>query len=113
MSPFFSDEYKVVLVDVGHLDQNVDIAASYGLRLDADVLPAMTVLDAKGKVVSNATAADLVAELGAPVIDAKNLLAFLKAHQAPAPNDTASFDAALKQARQADKYVFVWFSAPW
>ena len=38
---------------------------------------------------------------------------FLAKHQAPAPDDTAAFNAAVKQAKHDGKVVFVWFSAPW
>jgi hypothetical protein len=110
---FFSDEYKVVNVNVGHLDANVDLAKSYGVTLSADALPALTLLDAKGKVIANTTAAALRPENDPAGIDAPKLAAFLKSHQAPPPNDTAKFEAAVKQAKKADKTVFVWFSAPW
>jgi hypothetical protein len=110
---FFSDEYKVVSVNVGHLDANVALAKSYGVKLSADALPALTLLDAKGKVIANTTAAALRPENDPAGIDAPKLAAFLKSHQAPPPNDTAKFEAAVKQAKKADKTVFVWFSAPW
>ena len=110
---FFSDEYKGVNVDVGHLDRNVSLAASYGVKLSAASLPALTVLDAAGKVVVNIDAAALRPDNDPAAIDAVKLAAFLKSHQAPAPDATAQFEAALKQAKRDGKTVFVWFSAPW
>ncbi len=110
---FFSDEYKVVNVDVGHLDKNLDLARSYSVNLFAGSLPALTVLDADGRVIANTTAAALRPDDDASGIDPEKLAAFLKEHQAPAPDATAQFDAALKQAKREGKTIFVWFSAPW
>jgi thioredoxin 1 len=110
---FFSDEYKVVNVNVGHLDRNVDLAKGYGVTLKADALPALTVLDAAGRVVANTNAAALRPDADPAGIDPVKLAAFLKSHQAPAPDAVAPFEAALKQAKMEGKTVFVWFSAPW
>ncbi|MBZ5499755.1 MAG: hypothetical protein LAP85_25430 [Acidobacteriia bacterium] len=110
---FFSDEYRVVNVDVGHLDKNLDLAKTYGVKLSADGLPALTVLDVTGKVVANTTAAALRPDGDIAGIDAPKVAAFLKQHQAPAPDAVAPFEAALKQAGKDGKTVFVWFSAPW
>lgn len=111
-STFFSDEYKVVTVDVGHADKNAALASQYGARLAKDALPAFTVLDDRGRPVAQATAADL-ASADRRSIDSVKLAAFLKAHQAPPPDAVAPFEAAVKQAKTSGKYVFLWFSAPW
>ena len=111
-STFFSDEYKVVHVDVGHLNKNVELAASYGAKLTARSLPALTVLDDRGRPIAQATAADLAAA-DRKSIDATKVAAFLKANQAPAPDAVAPFEAAVRQAKTSGKYVFLWFSAPW
>jgi thioredoxin 1 len=110
---FFSDEYKSVNVDVGHLDKNLDLAKSYGVTLKADALPALTVIDAAGKVIANTNAATLRPGADPAGIDPVKVAAFLKSHQAPAPDAVAPFEAALKQAKREGKTVFVWFSAPW
>jgi hypothetical protein len=109
---FFSDEYKSVNVDVGHLDKNLDLARAYGVKLEADALPALTVLDQKGKVVANISSRDLAAAEGSG-FDSKKIAAFLTQYKAPAPDATAQFEAARKQAQQEGKTLFVWFSAPW
>jgi len=88
---FFSDEYKVVSVSVGHLDQNMDLAAAYGVKLSADALPALTVLDGDGKILANATAASFRPAADPAGIDAPKVALFLKAHQAPFPNAAAQF----------------------
>lgn len=110
---FFSDEYKAVNVDVGHLDRNIDLAKAYGVTLSADALPALTILDVAGKVVANTAAAAFRPEADPTGIDAPRVAAFLKQHQAPAPDAVAQFEAALKQTKNDGKTVFVWFSAPW
>jgi hypothetical protein len=109
---FFSDEYKTVNVDVGHLDKNLDLAKAYGVKLEADALPALTVLDQKGKVVANISSRELAAAEGA-TFDSKKIAAFLTQYKAPAPDAVAPFEAAVKQAKREGKTLFVWFSAPW
>ena len=42
--------FVVVHVNVGHMDQNIDLAAKYGVPLKKGV-PAVSVIDAKGKVI--------------------------------------------------------------
>jgi thioredoxin 1 len=109
---FFSDEYRQVYVDVWHLDKNLDVAASYGATLDAGALPALTVLDQRGKVVANVSSRDLAA--GAPnTFDPALISSFLRTYQAPAPDAIAPFEAAVTQAKRDGKTVMVWFSAPW
>jgi hypothetical protein len=109
---FFSDEYKVAYVDVGHLDKNMDIAATYGAKPAAGDLPYFTILDAHGKVLANASATEMAGDDPAAV-DPKKFAAFLAKHQAPAPDANPPFQAALSQAKRDGKYVFLWFSAPW
>lgn len=111
---FFSDEYKVAYIDVGHLDKNMDVAATYGVTLTAADLPAITILDAKGAVRARAGAKDFVTA-GEPIaFDTKKIADFLSTYQAPpAPDAGPLLQAALARAKTDDKSVFVWFSAPW
>jgi hypothetical protein len=109
---FFSDEYKLVSVDVGHLDKNMDVAATYAAKPAAGALPYFTILDAHGKVLANASAKEMAGDDPA-TIDPKKVAAFLEKHQAPAPEADPPFRAALSQAKKDGKYVFLWFSAPW
>jgi hypothetical protein len=108
---FFSDEYKVVSVNVGHLDKNVELAKSFGAVLTSGSLPALTVLDDHGRPVAQANGAELADAEGR--VDPAKVAAFLKSHQAPAPDAVAPFETAVKQAKTSGKYVFLWFSAPW
>ena len=48
--PASSDNYVLVPVNIGRYDQNLDIAARYGVPVDKGV-PALAVLDANGQVV--------------------------------------------------------------
>ena len=109
---FFSDEYKVAYVDVGHLDKSMDVAATYAAKPAAGALPYFTILDAHGKVLANASATEMAGDDPA-TIDPKKFAAFLAKHQAPAPDADPPFQAALSQAKKDGKYVFLWFSAPW
>jgi len=113
VAPKFSDEYKLVSVDVGHLDKNLDVAQGYGVTLAAGSLPHFTVLDTAGKVVAQVSARDLAAEADPAALDAKKFAAFLAKHQAPAADAQPLFNAALAEARRDNKYMFLWFSAPW
>ena len=109
---FFSDEYKVAYVDVGHLDKSMDVAATYAAKPAAGALPYFTILDAHGKVLANASATEMAGDDPA-TIDPKKFAAFLEKHQAPAPDADPPFRAALSQAKKDGKDVFLWFSAPW
>jgi hypothetical protein len=112
-SALFSNEYRTLNVNIGHIDKNINVAKSYGAKLKADALPALTVLDSAGAVIANTNAAALRPDANPSGIDPEKVAAFLKLHQAPAPDAVARFDAALKQAKKEGKMVFVWFSAPW
>jgi hypothetical protein len=110
---FFSDEYKLVNVNIGHLDKNLVLAKTYRAKLSAGALPALTILNGAGKVLANTTAAALRPDGDTTSIDAAKLAAFLTKYKAPAPDAVAPFEAAVKLAKKNDKSVFVWFSAPW
>lgn len=114
LSGFFSSEYKVVNVDVGHVDKNIEIASGYGVTLTAGTLPMLVVLDAKGGVLTRTPAAAFKSDGNAAEYDAAKIGAFLKTHQAPpAPDAEPLLEQAVKQAKTEGKSVFVWFSAPW
>jgi thioredoxin 1 len=109
---FFSDEYKVVYVDVGRADKNMDVAASYGAKPAPGALPYLTILDRSGKVLAGASSADMAGDDPA-AFDPKKIATFLTTYQAPAPDADPPFQAALSQAKKDGRYVFLWFSAPW
>ena len=109
-----SNEYRYVRVDVGHLDKNQDLAATYGVTLAAGAVPHLTVLDKQGSVLAQQPGQLLVAAPGGPTVyDPEKIAAFLKQHQvAPVAADPL-LSGALAEAQRAGKYVFLWFSAPW
>jgi hypothetical protein len=112
---YSADEYKIVNVDVGHLDKNLDVAKTYGVTLTSGALPAITVLDDTGKVLVNASANDFTLATHDPnAFDTARIAAFLTKNQAPPPPDASiPFQAALTKAKAEGKTVMVWFSAPW
>jgi hypothetical protein len=109
-----SNEYRYLRVDVGRLDHNVDLAATYGVRLSPGALPHLTVLDKQGTVLAQQPAEQLAAPTGAPTAyDPDKIAAFLRQHQvAPVAADPL-LASALAEAKRDGKYVFLWFSAPW
>jgi hypothetical protein len=110
---YSADEYKVVNVDVGLADKNLDVAREYGATLSARTLPALTVLDHLGKPIAQADA-PVFRKADAPAaFDPTRIATFLKTHQAPAPDANAQFANALSQAKKDGRTVFVWFTAPW
>jgi hypothetical protein len=114
LSPFFADEYKVVNVDVGRLDKNLDVAKEYGVTVRAGDLPALAVLDADEKVLARTPGTAFRSDADPAAHDPAKIAAFLKTHQAPSPPDAQPvFDAAQQQAKREGKSLFVWFSAPW
>ena len=111
---YSADEYKVVNVDVGLLDKNLALAKTYGAKLVSGALPALTVLDDRGKAIAQASAAEFISAADPSAIDPGKVAAFFTKHQAPPPPDAGPvFEEAVKRARHEGKYVFVWFSAPW
>ena len=57
-APLIAKKFKVVKVDVGRFDRNVDVAETYGLSLKRGIL-AVVVLSAQGKVVYSTRAGEL------------------------------------------------------
>ncbi len=109
-----SDEFRVVRVDVGHLDKNQDVAQKY-THLVAGQLPFVTVLDKNGNVLADQGTREFLAEPGAKgPFDSAKIAAFLTKYQAPPPPAAGPlFKAALEQGKREGKTIFVWFSAPW
>jgi thioredoxin-related protein len=108
-----SNEYRLVFVDVGHLDKNQDLAAAYKAVLAAGSLPHFTILDKTGKVMEQRSARDFAADTDPAKFDAEKVLALLVKNQVPPTDSAPLFAAALKQAKAGNKEVFLWFSAPW
>jgi hypothetical protein len=108
------DEYRVVYVNVGHLDKNQDLAHKYA-QLASDALPHVTVLDSNGNVITQQSSREFAAKPGAQTpFDSAKIAAFLAKYRAAAPPPAGPiFKAALEQGKREGKTIFVWFSAPW
>jgi thioredoxin 1 len=57
-APLINKSFKVVKVNVGRFDQNVDVAERYGVPLKMGI-PAVVVLDSDGKVTYSTRAGEL------------------------------------------------------
>lgn len=57
-APLIASNFKVVKVDVGKFDRNLDVAESYGVPLKSGI-PAVAILSAQGKVVYATKAGEL------------------------------------------------------
>ncbi len=108
-----SNEYKLVTVDVGHLDKNQDLAAQYKAALDLGHLPYLTLLDKKGQVIAGQPASQLASDTDPAAFEPKKILALLEKYQVPPTDAQPLFEAALRKAKAENKEVFLWFSAPW
>jgi thiol:disulfide interchange protein len=102
-------EYDVVFVDIGKTDKNLELVSKYGATLKEGV-PYLTVLDADGKPVANQETGSL--EKG-DVHDPEKVLAFLKKYEATKTPAADLLTAALAQAKEKNKLVFLHFGAPW
>ena len=104
----------MVLVDVGHFDNHMDLAAGYNAELKKTGIPYLTVLAADGKVLANQDTGPLELK-GAekPGHDREKVLAFLKQHEAQPIQASAALSDARDRARAEGKMVLVRWGAPW
>lgn len=106
-------EYVVVNVDIGRFNKHVDLAAKYHADIKSGV-PYLTLLDAKGNVVTNQETGALESkEPGKAEHDPKAVMEFLKKHQAEPLVASSVLENALSTARTENKRVFLHFGAPW
>ena len=110
-------EYRVVHVDIGHNDKNLDLAKRFEATFTGGV-PFLTVLDAEGKVLANQRT-DPFETKNADGKEGKNghdpvkLLAFLKEHEAKPLQAEAVMQSGLAEAAKSDRLVLLHFGAPW
>lgn len=104
------NDYESVMVDIGRLDKNMNIADRYGAALGAHGVPFLTVLDADGRVLTNQDTGEL--ENG-PAHDVEQVKAFLHKWAPEARDAESTLDDALKRAAVEDKRVLVHLGAPW
>ena len=107
-----SGEYQVVAIDTGKPDgKNVDLATSYGADLKRHGYPYLTILDADGKPLANQETASLEYkdQRTSSGHDAAMVMKFLTQNQPPFRPAQDLLDAALAEAKQSDKRVFLHF----
>jgi len=110
-------EYDLVLVDVGRLDRNMELAERYGADLRAHGLPFLTVLDAEGEVVTHQETGSLERpkeeQQADPGHDPERVLAFLSSHRVDRRPAAKYLAGALSRARSEGRSLFLHFGADW
>jgi len=67
IQPIVDKNYRVVHVDIGQRDKNADVAKKYNVDIDKGI-PALAVLDSKGRLLHNTTEFDSARSVGPDVI---------------------------------------------
>ena len=111
-------EYEVVLVDVGRMNKNLDLAAQYAADFKSSGIPYLTILDAEGNIVANQETGSLElpanpAGTSKPGHDVAKVLKFLTQHQAPYVEAQSILQDGLQRARTEGKTILLHFGAPW
>jgi thiol:disulfide interchange protein len=110
-------EYRVVHVDVGKMDKNLELAKRFDVSFKGGV-PYLTVLDADGKVLKNQQT-DSFETKNADGKEGKNghdpvkLMAFLKEYEAKPLSAETVMQEQLDAAAKSDRLVLLHFGAPW
>lgn len=107
-------EYDVVHIDVGRFDKNIDLARELGAEFKS--IPYLTLLDSSGKALVQQPTEPFElkeADKKGNHHDPKKLVAWLTEHQATPLVAKDVRAAALAQAKQEGKRVFLHFGAPW
>lgn len=105
-----SDEYEIVMVDIGKWDKHMELAAGYGAELKKTGVPYLTVLAADGSVVTNQDTGSLEKDKGH---DPEKVLGFLTTNQAPMADANVVLAAAQANASESGRRMFIHFGAPW
>ncbi|MFN0006889.1 MAG: thioredoxin family protein [Planctomycetota bacterium] len=107
-------EYDVVLLDVGRFDKHGDLLKKYEVDLAQTGIPFLTILDSAGAVLANQETGSLELEdKAAKAHDPKKVLELLERHRAtPLPAEDV-LAAGLREAKLAEKLVFLHFGTPW
>ncbi len=104
------NEFEVVHLDVGRFDKNIDLVRKWRADVSGGI-PALTVLNGEGKVVANQDNAAVSALTAND--DVAPLVTWLESKQTKRVDAAAKLDAALGQAKESGRAVFVHFGAPW
>lgn len=107
-------EYVVVLVDVGHMDKNQELAKRYEADLEKNGVPFLTVLDAEENVLVNQETSILEREdKDDPGHKPEAVLEFLTKYEAEPLDAQILLAEATNRAATENKIVFLRFGAPW
>lgn len=106
VAPIVSTEYELVLIDC---TTNRKLMESYGGHETQYAFPHLTILDAQGKILTNQETSSL--EVG-PKHDPEAVAAFLKEWQPEQQNAEELLQAALRQAADQEKRVFLHVGTP-
>lgn len=110
-------EYEVVHADLGRLDKNLELAASYGADIARGAgIPYLTFLDAEGKILGSASTAPLelpfrLRDRRRKGYDPAKVLELLVRYRAPRRLAEDAYSAAIAQAKAAGKLLFLSFGA--
>ena len=105
------DEYVQLGIEVGALNQNMNIAEAFDAPLVEVGTPYLVVLNF-GEIIAAATASQLKNEKTG-VLDRGKFLAFLKEHRVPPPVALDVLEEARARAAKQGKNLFVHIGAPW
>jgi thioredoxin-related protein len=110
-------EYRVVHVDVGQFNKNVDLSKEYKANLSVGI-PYLTVLDADGKVLKNQATdpfetKNADGKEGQNGHDPEKLMAFLKEFEAKPLLAEEVMKQHMEEAAKTDRLVMLHFGAPW
>ena len=110
-----SNEYEVVLVDVGRFDKHQDLMANFLADAKKQGIPYLTVLDENGVVLVNQESGSLEKPADAAVKghDTAAVLGFLKKYQVPTLVAETVLADGLAKAKAEGKLVLLHFGAPW
>ena len=109
-------EYRVVKVNLGRINQHLDLAARYGVDVSGGSAPYLTVLAPSGSpeggpVIIERSDARALARDGST--DTTLVQMWLASYRATPLDAKQVLDAALSDANEKKKRVFIHFSAPW
>lgn len=103
-------EYQVVLVDVGEMDHNLDLASACGAPVETGGVPWLTLLKPDGQPAANTSAIRFGDGHGN--FDASKLLTFLRGYQPMYPSADGLLNRGLQTARDTNRLVLLQFTSP-
>lgn len=103
-------EFDLVLVDVGRLTRNLELATSYGATISGSGVPYLTLLDGDGMALSNQASFALLDNTGG--FDRSRVLELLRIWQPRYPAAERIVADAVEAAQSRNRLVFLRFVSP-